>query len=617
MSGGVRFRLSRIILAVLAVSSVIGGAFAALIATSAPASAATLTPIISNEPDLVDVAYDSTGNLWVSEFNGDVRVDPVASGTIFGQSVTGGQLNTIATLSDADGLAFDSSGDLYIADSKAGTVSVLSSTSQTLFGVSVPADTLTTLISSGLTKPIGLTFNAGNLYIANTSNVSVLPASSGTLFGTPVTANTLATVATGTTEAAFIAFDSSNNLYVSDFANGANEVYVMPQSSGTVFGVSVTADTLNPLVAANNAAGLSFDPSGNLYVDSYGIISVLPVANSTINGTPVTANTFTQVADGLLGDLGNTYHAGNLYVADQLNESVDEMTTPTVSISSVTFGGSPANPIVIVQGSGFNTTPAVQPASCPPNNGPAYPYGNLSLGDTTRAWGAGVPGDCIGINVAVLTSTEVIFGLGDDYTLGNFALDPGDTYALGVDGLTQTGTVSYTNGTATVTHVNPASGPGAGGTKAVIKGTGFASVQAVFFGGAPATSFNVKSATKIKATSPPDAAATSPDDVTVVTPAGVSTVNSADQFTYLAPAITSLSPTKGTDAGGKTVTITGTNLQGASAVAFGSDNGTGVVVNASGTSLTVTTPAESAGTVPVTVTTPGGTSNSLNYKFKA
>ena len=611
------FALAELFLALLAVSSVIGGAFAALIATSAPAGVATLTPVISNEPDLVDVAYDSAGNLWVSEFNGDVKVDPVASGTLFGQSVTGGQLNTIATVSDADGLAFDSSGDLYIADSKAGTVSVLSSTTQTLFGVSVPADTLTTLISTGLTKPIGLTFNGGNLYIGNGSDVSVLPASSGTLFGTTVTANTLATVATGTTEAAFIAFDSANNLYVSDFATGANEVYVMPQSTGAVFGVSVTADTLNPLVAANNAAGLSFDPSGNLYVDSYGIISVLPVADGTINGTPVMANTFTQVADGLLGDLGNTYHDGNLYVADQLNQSVDEMTTPTVSVSSITFGGSTENPIVIVQGSGFNTSAATQPPSCPPNLGPAYPYGNLSLGDTTRTWGAGVPGDCIGINVAVLTSTEIIFGLGDDYNLGSYTLNPGDTYALGVDGLTVTGTVSYTNGTATVTSVNPTSGPWPGGTKAIVKGTNFTGVQAVFFGGAPATHFTVQSATKIKATSPPDAAGTSPDDVTVVTPAGVSTVSSADHFSYIAPAITSLSPAKGTDAGGKTVTITGTNLQDATTVAFGSDDGTAIVVNAEGTSLTVTTPAESAGKVPVTVTNPGGTTNSLNYKFKA
>jgi IPT/TIG domain len=612
MSGGIRFRLGRGVLALLAVTSVLGGVFAALIATSAPAGAATLTPVISNEADIVNVAYDASGNLWLSEFNGDVKVLPVSSGTIFGQSVTAGQLTTITTLSDADGLAFDSSGDLFIADSKAGTVSVLSNTSHSIYGQPVAADTLTTLIN-GLAKPIGLTLDNNNLYIADATDVDVMPASSGTLFGTAVTANTLATLATGTTEAGFIAFDSSDNLYVSDVTG--NEVYVMPQSSGTIFGVSATADTLNPLVAANNAAGLSFDASGNLYVDYYGNVGVLPVASGTINGTSVTANTFTQVATGLLGDLGNTYHSGNLYIADQLNESVDEMTTPTVTVSSVSFGGSSANPIVTVTGSGFNTTPATQPDSCPPNLGPEYPYGNLLLGDSTQTWGAGVPGDCIGINVAVLTSSEIVFGLGNGYTLGHYVLNAGDTYSLGVDGYTTTGTVAYTNGTATVTSVSPTSGPGAGGTAVTIRGTNFTGEEAVFVGGTPATNVDVVSATKITADTPPDAAATSPDDITVVTPTGVSAVGSADQFTYLAPHISKVTPKSGPGVGRQAITITGTNLQGASAVAFGATDGTHVSVNAAGTSLTVKNPAESAGTVSVTVTTPGGTSNGKNFTY--
>jgi hypothetical protein len=56
------------------------------------------------------------------------------------------------------------------------------------------------------------------------------------------------------------------------------------------------------------------------------------------------------------------------------------------------------------------------------------------------------------------------------------------------------------------------------------------------------------------------------------------------------------------------VTITGTNLSGATAVDFGSVAATGVSVNSAGTQVTATSPAESAGTVDVTVTTPGGTS---------
>jgi hypothetical protein len=73
------------------------------------------------------------------------------------------------------------------------------------------------------------------------------------------------------------------------------------------------------------------------------------------------------------------------------------------------------------------------------------------------------------------------------------------------------------------------------------------------------------------------------------------------------PTVTSISPTVGPIAGGTSVTITGTNFTGATAVKFGATNGTGVTVN-SATSITVTSPAASAGTVDVTVTTPSGTS---------
>jgi hypothetical protein len=73
------------------------------------------------------------------------------------------------------------------------------------------------------------------------------------------------------------------------------------------------------------------------------------------------------------------------------------------------------------------------------------------------------------------------------------------------------------------------------------------------------------------------------------------------------PTVTAVSPSSGTPAGGTTVTVTGTNLTGATAVAFGSVPATAVTV-ASASQLTATAPAEAAGTVNITVTTPGGTS---------
>jgi hypothetical protein len=73
------------------------------------------------------------------------------------------------------------------------------------------------------------------------------------------------------------------------------------------------------------------------------------------------------------------------------------------------------------------------------------------------------------------------------------------------------------------------------------------------------------------------------------------------------PTVTGISPTSGPTSGSTTVTITGTNLTGASSVLFGSNAATGVTVN-SATQITATSPAGSAGTIHITVTTPGGTS---------
>ena len=80
------------------------------------------------------------------------------------------------------------------------------------------------------------------------------------------------------------------------------------------------------------------------------------------------------------------------------------------------------------------------------------------------------------------------------------------------------------------------------------------------------------------------------------------------------PAITSISPSGGTAAGGTSVTITGTGFTGTSDVTFGGVAGTSVTV-VSDTEITVVTPvrtdtSRTVGAVPVIVTAPTGASNS-------
>jgi hypothetical protein len=71
--------------------------------------------------------------------------------------------------------------------------------------------------------------------------------------------------------------------------------------------------------------------------------------------------------------------------------------------------------------------------------------------------------------------------------------------------------------------------------------------------------------------------------------------------------VVSVVPNSGTGAGGTPVVITGTNFTGATAVKFGANAATTFTVNTA-TQITATSPAGSAGTVDVTVTTPLGTS---------
>ncbi|WP_329133305.1 IPT/TIG domain-containing protein [Streptomyces sp. NBC_01476] len=74
-----------------------------------------------------------------------------------------------------------------------------------------------------------------------------------------------------------------------------------------------------------------------------------------------------------------------------------------------------------------------------------------------------------------------------------------------------------------------------------------------------------------------------------------------------------ISPNQGSTGGGTLVTVTGTNLGGTTAVTFGGRPGT-AVTNVSPTQVTAVSPSGS-GTVGVTVTTPGGTSNPVPFFY--
>jgi hypothetical protein len=84
-------------------------------------------------------------------------------------------------------------------------------------------------------------------------------------------------------------------------------------------------------------------------------------------------------------------------------------------------------------------------------------------------------------------------------------------------------------------------------------------------------------------------------------------------FYVSAPSLITVSPSQGPVSGGTTVTLTGTGLTGATTVTFGSTAATTYTVN-SPTQITALAPV-GTGSVALTVTAPGGTSNPVVYTY--
>jgi hypothetical protein len=149
---------------------------------------------------------------------------------------------------------------------------------------------------------------------------------------------------------------------------------------------------------------------------------------------------------------------------------------------------------------------------------------------------------------------------------------------------------------------SPASA-GKGGT-VTIKGIGFAGTTAVSFGGIAATSFTAVSDSVLTAV----VGAGSSGQIAITTPDGT---DFAPNFIFIpGPVITSINPS--TAILGSSVTITGTNFTGATAVSFGGAAATSFTVN-SATSITAIVGAGASG--DVTVVSPVSTGNFSGFKF--
>ena len=217
----------------------------------------------------------------------------------------------------------------------------------------------------------------------------------------------------------------------------------------------------------------------------------------------------------------------------------------------------------------------------------------INLGEATAVKFGAVPASGFTINSSTSITATAPAGTG---TVDVTVTTPVGTSAPGAAD-------AFTYG-PTVTSISPSTGPSSGGTTITITGTGLGEASAVGVGGTPATSFTVNSASSITAVVPPGSGVV---DVTVTTPEGTTPARAGDRFTYIQPpAVAGVSPSSGLETGGTSVKLSGSNFTGATAVVFGSTPAASFTVNSAG-EIAAVSPA-GAGTVDITVTTPGGTS---------
>jgi formylglycine-generating enzyme required for sulfatase activity len=127
----------------------------------------------------------------------------------------------------------------------------------------------------------------------------------------------------------------------------------------------------------------------------------------------------------------------------------------------------------------------------------------------------------------------------------------------------------------------------------------------VTVGGVACTSVQVVNSTSVTAVTPAGTAGAK--SVAVTTPSGTASLTGG--FSYVDhPILSSVSPASGLPTGGTTITLTGTNLTGATGVTVGGVACTSVQV-VSGTTVTAVTPAGTVGAKAVAVTTPRGTAS--------
>ena len=351
------------------------------------------------------VWVDSNHNIYIVDKDND-RIRMVSSSgvinTVAGSSTSdtyagdGGKA-TQASLNLPNGIAFDSAGNMYIADTgnnvvrkvnASGIISTVAGNNYSAYsGDGGPAT------SASLSEPTGLAFDAaGNLYIADSNNSCiriVTPDQNIHTFAGQCSYGLFEGDGGPAIQAKLnkpysVAADFQGNVYISDTENERIRVVTPDGIINTVAGTGTSGFKDGPALQAEFSSpyGIAVDASGSVYIvdrSNFRIRKLLPSGNVVTiagNGSPTySGNNVAATSASLLfpQGVGLDPSTGNVYIADSENQVVRELAISNASsLPSVSKGG-------VVSASQYGALAAAAPGSW------IEVYGS-NLATDTRLW---------------------------------------------------------------------------------------------------------------------------------------------------------------------------------------------------------------------------------------
>jgi uncharacterized protein (TIGR03437 family) len=340
------------------------------------------------------VAAGPDGSLYIADSSNN-RIRKVSGGVITTVAGTGtpgfsGDNGPAisAQLTDPEGVAVDSAGNLYIADTGYSRVrKVTNGVITTMAGGGATLGDNGPATGAQLYSPKGVAVDsAGDLYIADTYNQRVRKVSNGvitTVAGTGTHGPSSGDNSPATSASLFsptgVAVDSAGNLYIADTGNSrvrkvSNGVITTVAGNG---GYGFSGDNV-PAASAQlfNPEGVAVDSAGNLYIADSRDNRIRKVSNGVIttvagNGTygfsgdngPATSSQLSSPTSVALDS------AGNLYIADRDNSRIRILTpaavtpqTPTITsmVNAASYNSGPVSPgeMVTLLGTGIGPATA-------------------------------------------------------------------------------------------------------------------------------------------------------------------------------------------------------------------------------------------------------------------